>query len=1438
MLSVLYIDDEPALLDIAKVFLEKTGDFTVVTSESAPAALQYLGSNPVDAVVADYQMPGMNGIELLITVRERYGDVPFILFTGRGREEVVIQAINNGADFYLQKGGDPKAQFAELVHKIKKAVENRQALDALRDSEQRLADIIDFLPDATFAVDRAGRVIAWNHAIEEMTGIPAADMLGKGEYEYAVPFYGTRRPTLIDLVHETDEAVAKLYSHIVRQKDVLIADTTLPLLKGRPVTLMVKASPLYNREGKIAGAIESIRDITYLKTTEEDLLRAKKDWETIFRAIGHPVIVLDAKNRIIDANDATLRITGKPLDELKGKHCYEVFHTPGTDRPPESCPFEQMKKSGNAESTEVDLETLNGSYHVSCTPVFDDAGQLEKVIHIAMDVTERRQEQDELAAMYGQLAASEDDLRRQLDEIDKAQQERERTEKNFRALVDNAPDAIFIQANDRFVYLNNSALRLFGASTADQLLGKDPWDRIDPSFHEVVKKRVRDLTVDGKSVGKLDEVYLKLDGTPVDVEVTAVPFQFEGEHGALVMLHDITARKRSETELHVAYEQLTASQELLRRQYGELAQNQQRIRESEEKYRGIFENTTVAIFRTRPDGSVETANPAFARILGYESAEEAIEGIPDMRKIYVSPEMRDKVWRKLASHGAIKDFELALRRKDGSSIWVLANVRVNRDSEGKIIGADGMAVDISDRKNAEESLRESEEKFRALVETTSDFIWEVDERGRYTYVSPKVRDLLGYEPAELIGKTPFDLMPEEEAERVGADFQRCVASQLPISALENRNLKKDGSTIILETSGVPRFDTRGRFAGYRGIDRDITDRRHMESAFQALVKGMVGTTGIDALDRITESVASWLQADCVIIGEILPDGGRVNVLSMLLDGERVTGFIYNLPGTPCGNTAEKGFCIYPDNVRQIFPQAKDLAELSIRGYVGTPLQNAECRTIGVLCIMSRKPIRPDPGIRTIMEIIAVKASAEIERKRVEEALVDEMTKRKILIDQSRDGFVTLDSDGRVYEANRRFAEMLGYTPEEMRELHVWDWDTRIEREQLLEMIRKIDAAGDHFETRHKRKDGTVLDVEISTNAATFSGKKLIFCVVRDITGRKRMEDALRESEEWSRTILNAAQAGIILVDATTHRIIDANPKALHLIGAPRDAVIGSVCHRFICPAERGKCPVTDLGQNVDTSERILLTAAGTTIPVLKTVVPVHISGRNMLVESFIDISEQKHSEAAVREVNRKLNLLNSITRHDVANQLTVLRGYTELAQFTKPEPVIAGFLAKIADSAELIQRQIDFTRAYQELGMYAPAWQQVGEVIRKVRPGIITVTVTCDNYEIFADQLLERVFFNLFDNAVRHGEHVTAITVQCVIADQELVITVEDNGIGIPLDAKQKIFDRGFGRNTGFGLFLAREILAITGIGIYETGVHGKGARFEIRVPEGAYRIR
>lgn len=224
--------------------------------------------------------------------------------------------------------------------------------------------------------------------------------------------------------------------------------------------------------------------------------------------------------------------------------------------------------------------------------------------------------------------------------------------------------------------------------------------------------------------------------------------------------------------------------------------------------------------------------------------------------------------------------------------------------------------------------------------------------------------------------------------------------------------------------------------------------------------------------------------------------------------------------------------------------------------------------------------------------------------------------------------------------------------------------------------------------------------------------------------------------------------------------------------------------------------------------------------------------------------ELRISEESLRVTVKKLNLLASITRHDIRNNLLGLKIYLDLSQTsTGDAEKMAEYLAKEEQMAAAIERQLDFTRAYESLGAAHPVFQDLAACIGQAQGGLdlagTRVTLTrISRVEIFADPLLQKVFSNLFDNALRHGgREMNAITIAVAEAGGGLTITFADNGVGIPQSEKKRIFERGYGTNTGFGLFLIREILDITRITIEETGTPGAGARFEIVVPAGAYRI-
>ena len=210
--------------------------------------------------------------------------------------------------------------------------------------------------------------------------------------------------------------------------------------------------------------------------------------------------------------------------------------------------------------------------------------------------------------------------------------------------------------------------------------------------------------------------------------------------------------------------------------------------------------------------------------------------------------------------------------------------------------------------------------------------------------------------------------------------------------------------------------------------------------------------------------------------------------------------------------------------------------------------------------------------------------------------------------------------------------------------------------------------------------------------------------------------------------------------------------------------------------------------------------------------------------------------------HKKLNLLSIVTRHDMMNKFTGLLVYADLAKIQSDPEKITLYLQKIDEIARMIQKEIAFTHDYQEMGVKSPVWQDLSMCIADAKSqvdiGGIVVTDACAGLEIYADPLFVKVLINLLDNAVRHGGiRLTTIRFSSEKNDDSLVVTCSDDGNGINESEKTRLFTQGFGKNTGLGLFLVREILLITDVTIRENGVPGTGARFEITVPPCAFRF-
>ena len=223
-----------------------------------------------------------------------------------------------------------------------------------------------------------------------------------------------------------------------------------------------------------------------------------------------------------------------------------------------------------------------------------------------------------------------------------------------------------------------------------------------------------------------------------------------------------------------------------------------------------------------------------------------------------------------------------------------------------------------------------------------------------------------------------------------------------------------------------------------------------------------------------------------------------------------------------------------------------------------------------------------------------------------------------------------------------------------------------------------------------------------------------------------------------------------------------------------------------------------------------------------------------------ELEEKRLTQKALEMALSKLNNLSSITRHDLVNSLTIFEGYLGILQDMNLEEKIRNYLGKMKESTLAMKQHITFASDYQEMGNVAPSWFHVESLVRNACTGLIfrniVIETNTGDLEILADPLILKAIYNLLENAVRHGAHTTRITVTSVQNPDSVTLILEDNGSGVPNDIKGRIFNKGFGSNTGLGLFFFREILGITGMQIIETGTPGRGARFEIRIPAGHFR--
>ncbi len=487
-----------------------------------------------------------------------------------------------------------------------------------------------------------------------------------------------------------------------------------------------------------------------------------------------------------------------------------------------------------------------------------------------------------------------------------------------------------------------------------------------------------------------------------------------------------------------------------------------------------------------------------------------------------------------------------------------------------------------------------------------------------------------------------------------------------------------------------------------------------------------------------------------------------------------------------------------------------------------------------------------------------------ERKRVLDELRNTSRRLADIIGFLPDPTFVIDRDGKVLAWNRAIEEMTGVNAPSILgkgEYAYADWFYGSARPILIDHVLHGDfaAIGRDYpryhvrgttvtaETEVRRPDGTRADYWLSATPLVTQNGETVGAIesLRDVTHQKSIARALRESNTYLDAVINTMADPLFIKDRD-HRFVKVNDSLCRFTGHPREALLGKTDADFFPAAEadtyrRMDDDVFATGRENENEETLTDSQGLTHTIVTKKSRYINTAGEMFIVGVIRDITERKQTEIALQQALKKLNMLSSITRHDILNQIMSLRAFTELIREQVTDPEILGFIAHQEKASEAIQRQIEFTRVYDRLGATSPQWQNAGELIQKaasqLHMGGITVEVQVGGITVYADPLIEKVFYNLLENTLRHGGEVTMITVIATEEPDGMVIAYHDNGGGVAAADKPYLFQKGFGKHTGLGLFLSREILSITGITIRETGEPGQGVRFEIHVPRGTYRI-
>ncbi|MHB8164683.1 MAG: PAS domain-containing sensor histidine kinase, partial [Methanoregula sp.] len=839
--------------------------------------------------------------------------------------------------------------------------------------------------------------------------------------------------------------------------------------------------------------------------------------------------------------------------------------------------------------------------------------------------------------------------------------------------------------------------------------------------------------------------------------------------------------------------------------------SERQINESENRYRTLFENASDAIFLME-GGVYIDCNKKALDFFGC-TREQLVGTRPESHSPHLQPDgvtsaEKSSELLQTVTGGTPRLFEWRHQRVDGREFDV--EISVNRL---EVTGRDLLITilrDTQERKAVVSALRESARLMTSIIDFLPDATFVINTDGRVIAWNRAMEKMTGISADDMIGRGGYEYSLPFYGTRRPILIDQILSSANPGTSpcgTPGPNLVSETfAPMLCEGRGAhvwfaasPLIDSFGNVIGAIESIRDITTRKNREDALYASYQQIAAMEG--------ELRSSYKELAVREHGVVESEANYRALFSAMVEGHAVNELIYDAQGVP----VEYRILQVNPAFEKIFgiPYATAIGRMSTEVF-GVDEPRALARYAEV--IRTGTPQSFETWYPRLKKYLSI--SVYSPRQGIFATVFEDITDRK---QKERDLRAAYEQIAAVKEELRSNLE----------EMAVQDQALRASEEHYRQII---ETANEGIWSLDQGMKATFVNPRLSQMLG-YSRHEILGKPIADFIHAEDLQDheeKIKLRRAGTRSVFERRfckkDGSPLWCLVSSAPLLDANGRFQGSFSMLTDITARKIAHQEL--------ELKNQELNM-VNERM-----AAAFEELQSTGEELVARNRELEEQRESISRSKN---ALKIANRKLNLLSGITRHDVLNQLMALSGYVDLSGRCSQDAQFQQLLEKEQRIIERIHKQILFTGEYEDLGVNAPIWQDIRTTVMNAAAGLdlsgICLNVASGGTEIFADQLLGKVFYNLMENTLRYGKTVSEISVSWEKKAGGLVITYTDNGAGVDADARAHLFERGFGKHTGLGLFFSREVLSITGLSITETGTPGTGVRFEITVPEDGYRI-